>query len=307
MVRYNGVYKTISLILFLCTIIISNPKAQDIELISHKIEAKSCDVRLADDDKKTAENRAIDKALTAGIKASKIIQKQNDKLSDHALNIIIYKLIDDHLSDITSTITNEDDKKVCVAVNANLKINKADLTTLIAEHNKELSVEQISSEVVEVAEKINNETSFKPENINEKKLLYINKMGFWNGNEDSHYTTYITELLEGSDYYFITEDENIADFVMTPLLTRSEVDKIDDNNHKMQMTLVLNTFAPNISDFEAISEQQNHFILFDAQKNDQEVADTLIRKLLKRAVSISRSKIERFVQKELEDNKVYGE
>ena len=85
---------------------------------------------------------------------------------------------------------------------------------------------------------------------------------------------------------------------------RAEIDKIDNTNHKMQMIIVLQASSPRDSDFSELNQEQNHFVLFAADKDEQEMADTLIRKLLTRAANDISGKINSYRQKSLEKSKL---
>ena len=142
--------------------------------------------------------------------------------------------------------------------------------------------------------------------MKDKKLVYIENMKFWDDTDTNHYTDFLKEKFSHSDYYFVTDDKNLADFVIEPALTRAEVDKIDDTNHKMQMVVVLQTTAQHNADFKPLKQEQNHFVLFAADKDEQQMADNLIMKLLTRAAADANGKINRFLQDELEKNKIIG-
>ena len=94
--------------------------------------------------------------------------------------------------------------------------------------------------------------------------------------------------------------------MVTPSLKKAEVDKIDANNHKMKMLIEIQVDATNEKDFKTIKQEQNHFVLFSADKDEQQVADTLIKKLLARAAKEVDGKLNRHIQNELEKNKVLG-
>ena len=72
----------------------------------------------------------------------------------------------------------------------------------------------------------------------------------------------------------------------------------------MQMAVELRTVSPTETDFVPIQQEQTHFILFAADKDEQEIADNLIKKLLTAASKDADAKINRFLQNELEKNNV---
>lgn len=271
------------------------------------VKGEACDDRRSDDDAQTAENRAIDKAGLAAVKTSGIIQKYNNSLSSSALDVISYQIIDNYMHDVKHEVTLDEAKRICVKLEAYVAVTDDEMNAMIEEF-KTLDTPHFEEvdDVVQIAQQVKDTTTFKPQSPDEKKLVYIKKMHFWNDVLTDHYTDFIKQFLTNSDYLLITEDESLADFVFTPSLIKSEVTDIDNSNNKMQMQLVLQVSCEKNADFNTLSEQQNHFILFDADKDEQEVADSLIKKLLERAVKNVNKKLENYIGQKLEDKAVRG-
>lgn len=273
------------------------------------VEADACDDRQEGFDAKTMEYRAVDKASLTAVKTSGVIQKHNSSLSPAVVDIIAYRLIDEYLQNVKHTITLSEPNRVCVKVTADLEIDDKELSALVEEHKKAAEPAHINPDAEtkmaeEVAEEVNNKTAFKPQNLKEKKLLYIADMKFWDKTENNHYTDWLKEQFSHSDYYYITDNKDLADFVVTPLLNKAVVDKIDKTNRKMQMVVELRTEAAFYSDFMPIQQEQTHFILFAADKDEQQIADTLIKKLLTSAVNDANNKINKYLQNKLEKNEL---
>lgn len=273
------------------------------EIIAQGISADACDDRMVDDDEQTAENRAVDKAGLSAVKLSGIIQRHNPDLSSNAIDTIAYRIIDEYMVNAGHSVKFSDNSRVCVKLVANVEMTSADLDKLIEEYkDSDAPAEQIA----EVVKQVEEDTTFKPQSLGETKLLYISKMIFWNGNETDHYTDFLTGLFSNSEYFYVTENKKIADFVVTPRLIRSEVDEIDNNNHKMQMTVELETSMQNDKSFAPLNEQENHFILFAGDKDEQKIADELLRKLLAKAAKEMSRKIDKYSASYLERKKIKG-
>lgn len=273
------------------------------QLIAQPVSADACDDRMVDDDTQTAENRAVDKASLSAVKLSGIIQRQHPELSANAIDIIAYRIIDEYMVNVAHAIKFADSDRICVKLMGEVEISANDLDLLVEEYkDSEAPAEQIA----EVVAQVKNDTAFKPENLNEKKLLYVQKMVFWNGNETDHYRDLLTGLMSGSEYFYVTEDESVADYVVRPRLVRSEVDEIDKNNHKMQMAIELEITSPTNRGFASMSEQQNHAVLFASDKDEQKIADDLLRKLLTKASKEAYRKIDKYAAVSLEKSKMYG-
>lgn len=273
------------------------------EIIAQSVSADACDERHVDDDTQTAENRAVDKASLSAVKLSGIIQRYAPDLSANAIDTVAYRVIDEYMVNKAHAVKFSDADRVCVKLVADVEITSEDLDKLIAEYkDSEAPAEQIA----EVVKQVEEDTSFKPQSLNEKKLLYIGNMLFLNGEETNHYTDFLTGLFSNSEYFYVTEDKDIADFVITPRLTRSEVYEIDRKNNKMQMTVEIEMFLQNDKSFAPINERQSHFILYAGDKDEQKIADDLLRKLLAKAAKEVSRKIDKYSSAYLEKQKVQG-
>ena len=266
------------------------------------VSADACDERLVGDDKYTARNRAIDKASLAAVKLSGFIQKKYPDLSVSALDTIAYRIIDEYMLNVEHDVTLDDGGRVCVNIKAAVEISPEELASLVEEY-KDSTAD--ADALVAVAEKINNETHFKPQSLQEKKLLYIRKMRFWDGNKTDHYRDFLAGLFAHSEYFYVTEDEKIADFIITPNLIKADVYELDKTHHKLEMVVELKISAHN-DDFEDIKEQQQHFILFAADKDEQDVSDGLLRKMLAKTSADAAKDIERHIATLLEREKLHG-
>ena len=271
--------------------------AAENEIISRFVTADACDERQPTDDKQTAENRAVDKASMFAIKLSGIVQKLHPELSASALDIISYRIIDEYLLNAQQKVTIADETHVCVNLEATVEIMPQDIDKLVEEYKNSDATEIQASEI---AEQINDTTSFKANTLQDKKLVYIAPMTMWNGEDTNHYKDLLNGLLSHSDYFYVTADKETADYIVTPSLSRAEVNKIDKEHLKMQMLVELTAESNHDNDFEPITIKQNHFILFSTTKNEQEIADTLIRKLLSRATNEISHKLDKYLSFKIE-------
>lgn len=283
---------------FLASLISKNTMAETeslSEVIFEKIGADACDDKHSDDDVKMAENRAIDKASLSAVKLSGVIQKQHPNLGTHSLDLITYRIVDEHLEDVEKDVTLNDENRVCVKIHANLRISEDELNELIHEYKRNEVIE--GTEVVEVAEKVQDKIRVRPSNEQDRKLVYIDDMVMWNDSHTDHYTPYLTELFSHSEYYYVTQNKALADFVIIPELAKADVDVLDEKNHKMHMVVKLSVEDQNEKAIEGLGDQQNHFTLFEANDNEQNVADKLIIKLLNRSVVNINNLLEKQIQK----------
>lgn len=271
------------------------------EVIAQSISSDACDDRLVDDDEQTAENRAVDKASLSAVKLSGIIQRYKPDLSASATDTIAYRIIDEYLVNVAHAIKFSDSNRVCVKLMADVEMTTADLDRLVEEYqNSDAPAEQIAT----VVQKVNENTTVKPGSLTEKKLLHVKKMVFWNGNETDHYKDLLTGLFSNSEYFYVTDDESIADFIVIPHLNEAVVDEIDRNNHKMQISVELEVISPNDKDFSIQSEKQKLPMLFKSDKDEQRIADDLVRKLLTKTAAEMSRKIDKYSADKLQKSKL---
>ncbi|MBR3502338.1 MAG: hypothetical protein IKO06_05485 [Alphaproteobacteria bacterium] len=266
--------------------------AEDNIAITQFVKADACDERQKSDDSQTAENRAVDKASLQAVKLSGIIQKYYPDLSTSALDIISYRIIDEYMLNTIHKVTFHKDPRICVNLQAMIEITPQELAHLVEEYKNSDTVEnnELSAVVDEVKQKI----TYEPQKIDDRKLMYIDKMSFWNGDESDYYRDILTEAFADNKYFYITDDKSLADYLLQPRLLTSEVDEIDEKHHKMHIEISMDTLSSTLDDFEPLSEKQSHFILFAADKDEQTIADNLIRKLLKKAAEETAKKIENY-------------
>ena len=288
----------------LCGLLLGNAaQSADYGIISQDVTADACDERMANDGANTAENRAVDKAGLSAVKLAGFIQKLYPDLSASALDLISYQIIDEYMMGQKHKVTLNDDSRVCVKLEAMVELTTEELERLVEEYkNSDAPAEQIA----DVVQEVNQKMSFKPRSLNDKKLLYIRNMTFWNGDETNHYKDLLTGLFSHSNYFYVTDDEKLADFTVTPRLKTADVDEIDRKNHKMQMQVEVEVLSRTIEDFSPITEQQTHFILFAADKDEQQIADELLRKLLTKAANELSTKIDKFETMRIENSEVHG-
>ena len=275
--------------------------AADNEIITRFVNAEACDDKQPSDDKKTAENRAVDKASIAAVKLSGIIQNRYPGLTASALDIISYRIIDEYMLNVKHDVTIDDDSHVCVKLNATVEIMPDELAGLVRDYKNSEPAEFLAAEV---AEKVNENTAFKANRLQDKKLLYIENMTMWNGDVTDHYQEFLTGLFSSSDYFYVTDApdaKDYADYIVSPSLAQAVVDRIDNEHRKMKINIELAVTSMHDAEFSGIGVSQNHFILFAADKDEQEIADTLVRKLLTRAASEASQKLDKHISQEIED------
>ena len=128
-----------------------------------------------------------------------------------------------------------------------------------------------------------------------KKLLYIAPVEFYNNTTSESHTQSIRELFADNPDFYITDKEDLADYVVRSKVLRAKVDPINSNTNRLQMVLAMGV---KIKDSGTTSvEHQNRFILFSSEEDEQKVAADLMKKLFKKASEPILNKIENDIRK----------
>ena len=130
-------------------------------------------------------------------------------------------------------------------------------------------------------------------------LVYVKDLQYFNGATSQKYAAHLKEKIDNNPYYYLTGDEELADYVILPKVLKAKVDALDASHKRLQMVVVLD-----IKGLEdgVVSVTQNRFLLFSEEENEQDIANRLIKKLLEAAGSEAVRKIEINEQAKLEKN-----
>ena len=180
-------YATLTTAWFLCFFAHALPNEADPVFVS----ADACDDLESKDSTLAAENRAVDKASLSAVKLSGIIQENHPDLPSDALDMVSYRIIDEYMMNTTHEVTFRDSSHVCVKLSATVLLTKEELEELITEYKKST---QPTADIKKIAAEVKDNTSFKPQNLQQKKLLYLKKTEMWNGEETNHYDEMLKNL-----------------------------------------------------------------------------------------------------------------
>lgn len=129
-----------------------------------------------------------------------------------------------------------------------------------------------------------------PDEQDERTLVYIAPVEFFNNTYSSSHTEILRKLFDNNTYFYLTDKKELADFVVLPKVLRAKIDPINNNTNRLQM--VVSVGAEFVNDKSSLIEHQNRFILFSTTDDEQETASKLMRKLLRKAAEPILSKIE---------------
>lgn len=243
------------------------------------VNASVCNIISENVKREDIRYQTYDKALYQAVKTSSYMKNAGSDMDDHVYNILAYRLADNALNNVSVKTIRDDNEKICLEITANLDITKAD--NLIHEQKMQpLNAEKVK----EVAQEINDTL---PKSIYETDnaipLLYISDLEFYNQSKTAKYTSKIAQQLSFEPHVLVTEYEELADYWLVPKLLQSKIKKIDEKNSQYNMSVIveLKNKQGNVID----SKQQNRYIIIANTDDQQEIAQKLLIKLIKEAVS----------------------
>lgn len=260
------------------------------------IYGNTCEKVIAGESKSSTRVRASDKAVFLGVKKIDELAKARESLNEHDINVLVYRLVDEHVEDLSVNTTRDEEDKICVEIKGWVN------PQAIAEVEAEFIKEEVSSEVVaSVASNIREEMAIKPDNPENLALLHITALEYFNGTTSVKYVEPLKKQFFNNPYFYLTDDAEIADYIIRPKVLKAKVDKLDAGHKRLQM--VVNLEISGLKD-EVVNEYQNRFVLFGAEENEQQTAARLLKKLINNAGDGALRKIEHNEQKRLEKSEV---
>ena len=254
--------------------------------------------------------RATDKACFKALENIGDLSSYRSEYDTHNYNVLIYKLIDTYLEDLTSRTTSQNDTQLCVEVTGFL--NKENILLAIEElanqqkdaYPKELQIEnnaltlsspnslppkpeiKINDEIA-VEKNLDNEAE-NLANVDDDKFknnfqtnVFIETTKFFNDTSTNAFQQDIAQILEENKYIKIVTSLSNADYIIKTKVLRAKVDPINKQTNRLQMVIAIELTGTK-NDLK-LTEHQNRFILFENAENEQSVATSLLRKLLRKA------------------------
>lgn len=261
-----------------------------------QIYADACEKIVKGESKSSTRLRASDKATFTAVKNMPDLVESVDVLSDHNLNVMIYRFVDEYVEDIAVKTIKDDEEKICVEVKGRILSENIQLVKNEFLNNEEQNIAE-QKNVIEIVETVKNEVSIKPENPESLALVHVKNLEYFNGTKSVKYANMLKKHIEDNPYFYLTEDAEIADYVITPKVLTVKVDALDAGNKRLHMALVLEIDG---LEKEIVSEYQNRFVLFGAEEDNQKIASRLISKLIEQAGDGAVRKIEHREQEKLE-------
>ena len=114
-------------------------------------------------------------------------------------------------------------------------------------------------------------------------LIYVEDMEYYNHKTTKAYTQKITDKLSLMPEITVTNNKDLADYILYPKLLQSQIEQINSANNRYNMSIAVELQTKNGN--TVTREQKNRYIIIESAKNPQEIAKKLMQKLLEEALN----------------------
>lgn len=132
--------------------------------------------------------------------------------------------------------------------------------------------------------------------VNDKRaLVYVAPTEFFNNTQSEKHARILKHVFAKNEYFYVTEQKNLADYIIKSKVLRAKVDPINSSTNRLQM--VVSVEVEFVDDKTSSTEHQNRFVLFSSDENEQKTAFNLMKKLFQKAGTSIRNKVEQAERK----------
>lgn len=292
----------------------------------------ACENIKPDEVRSSVRVRATDKASFMAVSNLAKLSNVKKDFSEHDFNVLVYKLVDNYIEDMTVKTTQQDDFHLCVEVTGYLSeenlyteikqavdeqnetertkedtIVSSDAAMIIQptvvkriEKNPQPSINKAPQEKVEIIkgetpDRARVDTPAPLDSEDKKGLVYIAPTEFYNNTKSSKYAGILKKQFAKNDYFYITANPDLADYKVISKVLRAKVDPLNSNTNRLQMVVSLELLDTDSN--SSSTEHQNRFVLFSSEESEQEVAGKLMKKLFEQAGEQTINKIEQSERK----------
>lgn len=269
----------------------------------------------------TVRVRVTDKASYLAVSQLPDLKNARVELNEHDYNVMVYNLVDNNIEDMAVRTTKQTPEEICVEVTGyisgqnifaaidealNRQREAPEENQPEETHSEEIVDEPVAAEAPQPPEEnVESKTAvYEPDEtvaplpqpeapvvpslkedaaevVSGKGLIYIAPTEFFNNTTSAKYAEILREMFVKSDYFYITDNPELADFIINSKILRAKVDPVNSNTNRLQM--VVSVESENTDNKEKETEHQNRFVLFNSADNEQKVAAKLMKQLLEKA------------------------
>jgi len=259
--------------------------------------------------------RVTDKASYLAVSSLSDLKNARVELNEHDFNVMVYNLVDNNIEDMAVRTTKQTPEEICVevtgyisgknifaAIDEALNRQKEISAATETETPQPVEAENLPLEPQPSEETVADKTPvYEPDTdksvpepgpeaildpvamaeASRKGLVYIAPTEFFNNTSSAKYAEILRAMFVKSEYFYVTDNLELADFVINSKILRAKVDPINSDTNRMQMVVAVE--SRNTDNDERETEHQNRFVLFSGAENEQKVAAKLMKQLLEKA------------------------
>lgn len=263
-----------------------------------------CEVIKPNEAKSSVRVRVTDKASFSGVSGIAQLSNVKKDFNEHDFNVLVYSLVDEALEDMSVKTTKQDDANICVEVTGFIRPDNL----LAAIQKSEDERNSIKKDTDKPAEKIEDVVAVAPKEVpsveknlpekveqennvlDKKGFVFIPPTQFFNNTQSEKHAEAIRKQFSNNDYFYITDKQELADYIVRTNVLRAKVDPINSNTNRMQMVIAVELQI--MENGNTSTEHQNRFVLFSSEEDEQEVANKLMTKLFEKASEQTINQIE---------------
>lgn len=138
-----------------------------------------------------------------------------------------------------------------------------------------------------------------PDLDDKRGLVYVEPTEFFDKSKSAKHSKVIKDLFANDENFYVTEQKDLADYIIKINVLRAKVDPINSSTNRLQMVVSVSAEVPDTK--ASTVEHQNRFVLFSHNENEQDVALKLMKKLFLRAAEPIKTKLEQAERKRRPD------
>ncbi|MBQ8465817.1 MAG: hypothetical protein IJ545_07405 [Alphaproteobacteria bacterium] len=256
------------------------------------IYGEACEPVSANEQNASTRLKATDKACYSAVSSLSEIVNIKDSFDEHDYNMLIYTLVDEYIEDMTTKTTKQDSEQICIEVTGYVtpeNIGKAIDETIQSPQNSIKNRNNITNENTPslptatpsenkepvIAEEAPEEM---PSNVVILSTVFVKPTEFYNNTVSNSHSALLKDILSKAENVKIVNNEEEANFVVTPKVLKAKIESLNSETNRMQMVIALDTFDRNQNSLT--SEHQNKFVLFNNTDDEQAVAKQLLKDLM---------------------------
>ena len=108
-------------------------------------------------------------------------------------------------------------------------------------------------------------------------LVYVEPLSFYDNSTSEAYADIIKDYIKQDSHILLTDNKNLAEYVLTPKVLRAKVEAVNPETNRLQMVVSLDMY--DVSAEKNSTEHRNRFIVYKTSADEQQVAYELMQNL----------------------------